>query len=107
WLALIAMHTAEADAATDAQRRASAHARIAEIYEIRLLRPVDAAEHHAKTLALVPGHPAAFKALVRLYSQAGLHRDLIELYERAVDDAPNDAHRITYLYKIGAIWEDS
>lgn len=107
WLALIEMHLAEAESSQDATRRAAAHARIAEIFEVRLKRPVDAAEHHARALSLVPGYPASFKALSRLYRQAGLFRELIELYERAIDDAPGAAYQVTYLFKIGALWEDS
>ena len=107
WLALIQMHLAESEASDLPQRRAAAHARVAEIYEVRLKRPVDAAEHHARALSLVPGYPASFKALSRLYRHAGLFRELIELYERTIDEAPNPAYQTTYLFKIGALWEDS
>ncbi len=107
WLSLIDMHLAEAEGTEQTVRRAAAHARVAEIYEARLDRPSDAASHHARALALVPNHPASFKALVRLYAQAGEHRKLIELYERAVDEAPSLERKLAYLFKIGALWEDA
>jgi len=107
WSALIDMHLAEAEATKVTDRRAAAHTRVAEIYESRLQEPGEAARHHAHAVALVPGHPASFKALVRLYSLAGEHRKLVELYERAVDEAPSVERKIAYLFKIGSIWEDS
>jgi tetratricopeptide (TPR) repeat protein len=107
WVGLVDMHLAEATATADSTARAAAHARAAEIYETRLQRLDDAAVHHARALALVPGYPASFKALVRLYSQAGRHRDLIELYERAVDESGSLALKVTYLFKLGSLWEDA
>ena len=107
WVPLVEMHLAEASGSDDANRRAAAHARIAEVYEVHLQQPAEAGEHHARALALVPGYPASFKALTRLYRAAGQFRELIELYERAIDKAPSTAHKITWLFEIGALWEDS
>jgi cellulose synthase operon protein C len=107
WPALVAMHLAEADVTTDSPRRASAHVRVAEIYETHLGRPDEAAAHYARALALSPTQPVAFKALVRIYSQLGEHRKLIELYERAVDQTQGVERKIAYLFKIGALWEDA
>jgi tetratricopeptide (TPR) repeat protein len=107
WLGLVDMHLAEAAASASSTRRAAAHARAAELYETRLDRPSDAAVHHARALALVPGYPASFKGLARLYSQEGKHRELIELYERAVDEATVLERKVAYLFKVGALWEDA
>ncbi len=107
WPALIRMHVAESDATDDPNRRAAAHARIAEIFEVYLEQPEDAAEHHAKALSQVPGHAPSFKALARLLADAGRWRELIELYERAVDQSHERDRQITYLNKIGAVYEDS
>ena len=38
---------------------------------------------------------------MRLYRLAGKHRELVELYERAVDEAPTVERKVTYLFKIG------
>jgi len=107
WAALVHMHLAEAEAVDDPHRRAAAHARVAEIFETHLGRIDDAAEHHARALGFVPGYAASFKALTRIYGQLGKHRELVEVYERAVDGAPDPERAITYLFKIGAIFEDS
>jgi tetratricopeptide (TPR) repeat protein len=105
--ALIAMHLGEAGASRDIARRAAAHARVAEILERQLGNVDQAIEHHARALGLSPGYAPSFKALVRLYSNAGRHRELSELYERAVDEARDDETKITYLFKIGRLQEDA
>jgi tetratricopeptide (TPR) repeat protein len=105
--ALCAMHLAEAANTDNSVRRADAHVRAAEIFEYRLGRPGDAASHHALALALVPGLETSFKALVRLYSQAGQYKPLIDLYENAADQARDEDTAFTYLFKIGAIFEDA
>ena len=101
------MHLAEAAAGASSAQRAAAHARAAEILERRLRRPADAAFHHAQALALVPGFPASFKALVRLYGQSGQHRELVELYERAIDETTTVEWKVTYLFNVGALWEEA
>lgn len=107
WEPLVRMHLAEAEATEDAQRRAAAHARVAEILEAHLNRREEAIEHHSRALALVPGYPPSFKALARLLAESNRWRDLAELYERAVDQAPEKEQAITYLLKIGAVYEDA
>lgn len=107
WTQLIAINLAEAGASDDSRRRAAAHARVADIFETRLSQVEDAAEHHARALTLIPGYAASFKALSRIYGELGRHRELIELYERAIDGAPDNERAITYLFKIGSIYEDS
>ena len=107
WNALIEMRLAEANATEDAERRAASHARIGELFERELNQPDDAADHHGRALAQVPGYSPSFKALARLLATAGRWRDLVELYERAVDRGGETPHRaITYLLKIGGIYED-
>ena len=100
------MHLAEAAAGASSAQRAAAHARAAEILERQLRRPADAALHHAQALALVPGSPS-FKALVRLYSQSGQYRELVELYERAIDETPTVEWKVAYLLNVGALWEEA
>ena len=107
WTALIAMHLGEAGASRDSARRAAAHVRVAEILEQRLGNVDQAVEHHTRALGLVPGYAPAFKALSRLYAQGARFRELAELYERAVDQAKDAESKITYLFKIGRIHEDS
>jgi tetratricopeptide (TPR) repeat protein len=106
WRGLVDMHLAEAAASGSSAQRAAAHSRAAEILERRLLRPADAAFQHAQALALVPGFPASFKALVRLYVQSGQHRELVELYERAIDETTTLEWKVTYLFNVGALWAE-
>jgi len=106
WQGLVDMHLAEAAATGSSAQRGAAHARAAEILERRLTRPADAAFHHAQALALVPGFPASFKALVRLYAQSGQHRELVELYERAIDETTTVEWKVTYLFNVGELWAD-
>ncbi|HEY7373342.1 MAG TPA: hypothetical protein VIF57_14360 [Polyangia bacterium] len=107
WTGLVAMHLAEAGAGGSSAQRAAAHARAAEILEQRLRRPADAAFHHAQALALVPGFPASFKALVRLYTQSGQYRELVEIYERAIDETPSVEWKVAHLLNVGALWEEA
>ncbi|MEZ4450055.1 MAG: tetratricopeptide repeat protein [Nannocystaceae bacterium] len=107
WDALIRMNLAEAEAVNDAVRKAAAHHRVAEIFETHKGDAVTAMEHHAQALSLDPALAASFKALVRLYTDAGRHHELIELYERGIDGAANKAVKIAYLFRIGDIYMDA
>ncbi len=104
---LVAVYEGEAEGASDPARRAAAHARIAEIYESELNRPEQAMQHHARALGVLPGYSASFKALVRLLTQAQRYPELVEIYERAVDQAGDVEGKVTYLYKIGRLYEDA
>ncbi len=107
WPELVHMYQEEAKASKDTERRATAHARIAELLERHLEQSEEAAEHHALALGLVPGLEASFKALTRLYATSGKYRELVELYEREVDRAKQPDVATTYLLKIGNIFEDA
>ncbi len=107
WDALIGMHLAEAEEAPEPRRRAAAHARVAEVLERHKQAPDEAMAHHARALSLHPGYATSFKALTRLYADASKHRALIELYERAIEQADEPAAAVTHLFKVGAIYEDT
>jgi len=107
WTALLAVHGGEAERGLDSARRASAHARMAEILEHKLGQADVAAEHHAHALGLVSGYAPSFKALERLLTQQHQHERLVELYERGVDLASDAETKITWLFKIGRLLEDA
>ena len=107
WQELVKVHSGEADAAQDPLRRAAAHARMAQIFETELKVLEQAVAHHARALGVVPGYAPSFKALTRLYTQAQRFPELAELYERAVDGAPDDDTKITFLFKVGRLYEDA
>lgn len=105
WPKLIGMCLQEARYTTDAQRRADSHARAAEIYETRLNAVDDAIEHYHRSLNAMPDHPGAFKALARLLSDVHKPKELIQLYENALDRATG-SRAVSYLLKIAQIYED-
>lgn len=124
WEALIAMHARRAEATREPSRRAAIHARVAELLERRGDAKEDAMAHHARALSLAPDHAPSFSALTRLYAEAGRHRALLELHERAVERAREaaptegaehesrtlsaaDVVATTHLFKIGAVQEDA
>jgi tetratricopeptide (TPR) repeat protein len=104
---LVEVHIGEAEGTTDPARRAAAYARVAELYETNLGRPEQAMVHHARALGVQPGYASSFKALVRLLTQAQKYPELVELYERAVDQATDPEGKVLYLYKIGRLYEDA
>jgi tetratricopeptide (TPR) repeat protein len=107
WAELVLVHSGEAEAAHDPLRRAAALSRIAQIYETELKLVEQAVQHHARALGIVPGYAPSFKALSRLYAQALRFPELAELYERAVDGAGDDETKITFLFKVGRLYEDA
>ncbi len=105
WPKLVEMCLREARFTTDAGRRADAHARAAEIYETRLHAVDEAVEHYHRALNAQPDHATAFKALARLLSDVQRHRELVQLYENALDRATG-ARAISYLFTVAQIHED-
>ena len=105
WPKLIEMCLQEARYTTDAQRRADSHARAAEIFETKLNAVDDAIDHYHRALQATPEHPTAFKALTRLLSDVHKPKELIQLYENALDRATG-ARAVSYLLKIAQVYED-
>lgn len=106
WEPLIHMLHAEAEATEDSSRAAAAHTRMAEIFEVQLGDAEQAIDHHARALALHPGLATSFKALTRLYGDAGRYHELIELLERGIDEAAEEDRRIAYLFRIADLYSD-
>jgi tetratricopeptide (TPR) repeat protein len=105
WPKLIDMCLQEARYTTDAQRRADSHARAAEIYETRLDAIDDAIDHYHRSLNAMPDHPTAFKALARLLADVNQPKELVQLYENALDRATG-TRAVSYLLKIAQLYED-
>ncbi|MDH3200147.1 MAG: tetratricopeptide repeat protein [Myxococcales bacterium] len=105
WPKLIEMCLREARYTRDAQRRADAHARAAEIFETRLNGIDEAVEHYHRALNAMPDHSTAFKALARLLSDVHRPKELVQLYENALDRATG-TRAVSYLLKIAQIYED-
>jgi tetratricopeptide (TPR) repeat protein len=107
YLPLVQLHQAEAEAAREPSRKAQAHARVAEIYELYLKRPDDAVIEYSMALGVLPSHATSFKALVRLFTAGRRFAELVSLYERAVDASSDAEAKVNYLYKIGHLYEDA
>lgn len=106
WERLIHMLHAEAEAVTDARRAAAAYAKMADLYEAHFSDPERAIEFHGRALTLHPGLATSFKALSRLFADAGRHHELIELLERGIDATDEDDRRIAYLMRIADLYAD-
>jgi cellulose synthase operon protein C len=104
---LARLHAHEAEHAPEPERRAAAHVRAAEVLEHVLGQPEHAMEHHSRALAAVPGHAPAFKSLVRLLSHAGRWRELVDVYERAVEESDDQALALAHLFKVASLYEDA
>lgn len=107
WESVIVMHLGAAEATDDSARRATAHSRIAEVFEHHLSQPEEAMRHHRQALSLDPSIEGSFKALLRLYRVHGRHRERIELLERSVARTEQAEQRFACLMQIGAIYEDN
>lgn len=105
WPKLVEMCLREARYTRDAQRRADAHARAAEIFETKLNSIDEAVEHYQRALNAMPDHSTAFKALARLLSDMHHPKELVQLYENALDSATG-TRAVSYLLKIAQIYED-
>jgi len=103
---LVSIWRAEADAATDDGRRARAHVRIAQLADTELNDADLAVEHYERAVTFDPQDEPSFRALTRLYAQAGRLRDLVEVYEQAINRTSSVDHEISYLFRIGSIFED-
>jgi tetratricopeptide (TPR) repeat protein len=106
WEAVVRVWAARADSVPAPKERALLHHRIGEIVERKLGKPERAAEHHAKALGLDPDHTPAFEDLARLLAQAGRWLELAEIYQRAIDRAPNDDVKSAWLLRLGMLQED-
>ncbi len=105
WPKLIDMCLQEARYTTDAERRADSYARAAEIFETKLDAVDEAIQHYRRALNAMPEHSTAFRALARLLSDVHKPKELIQLYENALDRA-SGARAVSYLFKIAQLYED-
>ena len=106
WDALVATYRAAAAAAEDGLRTASCRSAAADVLETRLDNLEEALAEHRLALAAAPGHMVSFRALERLYRRTARHRELVELYDAAVERAPTEALRLQYLRTMAAIYEE-
>lgn len=103
---LVEVLLGEENVSTDPARRAALLHEVAEIYETRLGSAQEARTYHARALAVLPGYAPSERALARLYADARMTPELIELYERAAEQTSDQGIRHRYLFKIASLYED-
>lgn len=106
WQRYVSVLSEEEAVSKSRGRRAWLHARIARTYEHRLAAPERAIEHYRAALGLMPDDQNVFRELVRLLESHRRYDEVVELHERAADDAPNVEVKFAHLFKIGQIFED-
>ena len=107
WEPLVTMRLAEATALHDGALRSQAFTRVGELFERRLRKPDEAVAHYARALAAQPGFAPAFNALTRLLAASGRWLELIEVHEQLTGDQYDVDTRLTNLFKIGRLYEDT
>lgn len=106
WEAVARVWTLRADAISSVHEQARIFHRVGTLVERRLGQTERAAELYARALGLDPDHGPAFDDLSRLYARFGRWNELAELYQRAIDRAPNAQIAIAWLFRLGGILED-
>jgi tetratricopeptide (TPR) repeat protein len=107
WQPLVTMRLAEAEGLHDGALRAQAFARVGELVEQRLNKPDDAIAYYSRALVAQPGFAPAFNAISRLLTTARRWSELIEIFEQLASDQNDVDTRLTYLFKIGRLYEDA
>lgn len=103
---LVAVLTLRERAADDVDVRAQLLLELSELHE-RELGDIDQAIIHQKAvLSLCPDHAVAFRGLARLLRLKYRFAELVELHERAVDLAVDEADAISHLLEMALIHED-
>jgi cellulose synthase operon protein C len=103
---LVQVLLGEEQVTLDLERRAALLAEVAEIYETRLGSAQEARNYHVRALGVLPGYGPSERALFRLYSDARMTPELIEILERAAENATNPEVSERHLLKIATLYED-
>ncbi|MCC6875276.1 MAG: tetratricopeptide repeat protein, partial [Sandaracinaceae bacterium] len=106
WSAVVRVLGQRADAILAPKERAELAYRIGTLLEHKLGRTSDAIVQHNRAIGFDPDHAEAFEALARLLAGGARWLDLAELYQRAVDRAPNEELRFAWLFRLGGLRED-
>ncbi|MCL2324932.1 MAG: hypothetical protein FWC40_00290 [Proteobacteria bacterium] len=106
WQSLSEVLTAKAHLATDSETRKALLFQAATLYE-EVLGDVDAAiAIHTEILTDEAGESTALDSLERLYLGQERWEDLLGVYRAKIENAEDDAARISLFYKVGVIQEE-
>ena len=76
------------------------------VYERELADDEAAVEAYGTVLEFVPTQPEALDALERLYTKLDRPAELLSVYERQLQIAPDEREKVSVLFKSAGIWED-
>lgn len=104
WESLVEVLRAEAAARTDPGERANTLFQVAAIWEDagRLELAVEA---YQEVLRLSPAHVTSLRALERIFSEQNNTSDLVALYERETQSAPNIEDRVAAYAKLARLYQ--
>ncbi len=105
WTKLCELLRGELEQSDAPERLAATHYRIGDIAEQRLGDLSTAREAYQRALESLPGYRPAVRALSRVYRRLELWQELIELYERELQQADLRDDRIVILRRIAELWE--
>lgn len=106
WSALVQLLARQADSVPDVPEKLALQYRVASVWEQELRDPGRAVALHGAILEEDPGYEPSLQALERLHGQLGHAADLIDVFERMLSVADDDAERIVLLEKIARTWEE-
>jgi golgin subfamily B member 1 len=106
WEELLQVYQDMADATVDAETKRDLLVRICRVQEEALFRIPEAIEAYRAVLDLVPDDREAIPALERLYTESARWQDLCDLLQMEADLPDKDEdQRITFLFRIGSVYE--
>ncbi len=106
WEALIKMHRAEAEIASNTEQAASLTQKVGELYEHKVKDLNQAISSYREVLTLAPQHVPALRALGRIYRTQGDWESLIEILRAEAANRSDPTERANAIFQAAAIWED-
>ncbi len=104
--AVIAALNSRLEHATGDAERIATLTRLGELYEREALLPEAAADVYREVLELQPDHPAAIRALGRLYARQQNWRALAELYEHELRELEFSDRKWRHHFRLAELYDD-
>ncbi|HEY2747131.1 MAG TPA: hypothetical protein VGL86_21055, partial [Polyangia bacterium] len=106
WEELAEIYQAEVGKETDDARKIERYRQLARIALSRLHKPDEARKWFEEVLARAPEDQEALQNLEQIHTQAGNHKELLEIYKRREARAADPQRRLEFLFKIAWIEEE-
>ena len=106
WQPLLNVLSRRLELAEEGAQRVAIRFEIAGVWETGLESPGEAIEAFRDVLALDESHLPSLKALERLYTQEERWSELVDVYERQVQLAGDQADALRLLTRVAGIWEE-